>query len=66
LFGADDDPKGNFYNLMKSVGSSAKSGNQGGSYGLGKASFLPHPRFVLFSFQAYMTMINTYLWENLD
>jgi hypothetical protein len=56
LFGADDDPKGNFYNLMKSVGSSAKSGNQGGSYGLGKASF--------FAASAFRTIFVSSIYDN--
>lgn len=39
LTGDDRDQKGNYYSLMKAVGSSSKSGGQGGSFGLGKGSY---------------------------
>ena len=34
--GADDDRKKEFYNLVRSAGSSSKSGDEGGSFGIGK------------------------------
>ena len=39
LTGDDCDQKGNYYSLMKAVGSSSKSEGQGGSFGLGKGSY---------------------------
>lgn len=39
LTGGDSDQKDNYYNLMKAVGSTSKSGGQGGSFGLGKGSY---------------------------
>ena len=37
--GGDDEPKGNYYNLFKTLGSSPKGGGSGGSYGLGKGAY---------------------------
>ena len=39
LTGEEDDPTGNQYNLLKSLGSSYKSSASGGSYGFGKAVY---------------------------
>lgn len=39
LGGDDDDRKGDYYCFLKSVGASAKDGEEGGSFGLGKGSF---------------------------
>jgi hypothetical protein len=49
--GSDKDRKGNFYNLIRSSGSSSKTGDEGGSFGIGKnAPFAASPlRTVLYS-----------------
>lgn len=39
LTGDDDDRDGNYFQLMKAVGDSSKSGNKGGSFGLGKGAY---------------------------
>ncbi len=39
LQGEDDDRNGGYYCFLKSVGASGKSGEEGGSFGLGKGSF---------------------------
>lgn len=39
LTGDDDDREGNYHLLMKVVGGSSKSGNKGGSFGLGKGAY---------------------------
>lgn len=39
LTGDDRDQKGNYYSLMKAVGSSSKSKGEGGSFGLGKGAY---------------------------
>ena len=48
LSGEDDDQTGNFYNFLKSVGATGKSGAAGGSYGLGKGSFIAASAFDTF------------------
>lgn len=45
LSGDDEDRKGNYYNFLKSVGSSSKQGNEGGSFGLGKGSLFAASAF---------------------
>ena len=40
LTGDDDDPRGNYRNFLKAAGSTNKSGNSGGSFGLGKAALI--------------------------
>jgi len=49
--GSDTDRTKDFYNLVRSAGSSSKSGNEGGSFGIGKnAPFAAsHMRTVLYS-----------------
>ena len=39
LTGADDDESGNYFSLMKAVGSTSKSETEGGSFGLGKGAY---------------------------
>lgn len=39
LTGGDDDDKGNYFSLMKAVGSTSKSEAEGGSFGLGKGAY---------------------------
>ncbi len=39
LTGGDNDKDGNYFQLMKSVGGSSKTGKQGGSFGLGKGAY---------------------------
>lgn len=39
LTGEDDDQKGAYYSLLKSVGSTSKGTGQGGSFGLGKGAY---------------------------
>jgi len=39
LSGDDEDTEGNYYTFLKSVGASSKSGEKGGSFGLGKGSY---------------------------
>lgn len=39
LTGEDDDRNGNYFQLMKAVGDSSKSGSKGGSFGLGKGAY---------------------------
>lgn len=39
LTGDDDDRDGNYFQLMKAVGDSSKSGSKGGSFGLGKGAY---------------------------
>jgi len=39
ITGGDEEKTGDYYNFLKSVGSSSKGEDQGGSFGLGKGSF---------------------------
>jgi hypothetical protein len=39
LTGTDIDENGNYFNLMKSIGGSTKTGGTGGSFGLGKGAY---------------------------
>lgn len=39
LTGADEDQKGAYYSLLKSIGSTSKGEGQGGSFGLGKGAY---------------------------
>lgn len=39
LTGEDEDRDGNYFQLMKAVGDSSKSGSKGGSFGLGKGAY---------------------------
>ena len=39
LTGTDDDESGNYFSLMKAVGSTSKSETEGGSFGLGKGAY---------------------------
>jgi len=39
MYGDDDDKEGNYYNFLKSSGASAKEGDTGGSFGLGKGAY---------------------------
>lgn len=45
LTGDDDDSEGNYFSLMKAVGSSSKSGDAGGSWGLGKGAYFAASSF---------------------
>ena len=45
LTGEDDNPEGNYFQLMKAVGGSSKSGNKGGSFGLGKGAYYASSSF---------------------
>ena len=48
LTGGDDEPTGNYCNLMKSFGASSKAGDSGGSYGLGKGVYTATSSFRTF------------------
>lgn len=39
LVGGDEDQKGAYYSLLKSIGSTSKGAGQGGSFGLGKGAY---------------------------
>lgn len=45
LTGGDDDRKGDYYNFLKSSGSSAKEKGTGGSFGLGKGAYFAASSF---------------------
>lgn len=45
LTGTDDDRKGDYYNFLKSSGSSAKEKGAGGSFGLGKGAYFAASSF---------------------
>lgn len=45
LTGADDDRNGNYHNFMKAAGSTNKTGNTGGSFGLGKGALFAASAF---------------------
>lgn len=45
LTGDDEDQNGNYFSLMKAVGSTSKSGAAGGSWGLGKGAYFAASSF---------------------
>jgi|GEM_PF-4056809 len=55
--GSDSDENSNWYRLVQSVGSSQKSAGAGGSFGIGKSSFLANSalRMIFFSTKCYKT-----------
>lgn len=55
--GSDTDENSNWYRLVQSVGSSQKSASSGGSFGIGKSSFLANSalRMIFFSTKCFLT-----------
>jgi len=53
LTGDEDDQNGNCYSFLKAVGSSAKSGGKGGSFGLGKGAYFQASRFKTIFVSSY-------------
>jgi hypothetical protein len=61
--GSDLNENSNWYRLVQSVGSSQKTGNSGGSFGIGKSSFLANSalRMVFFSTKCHKNQSTNFI-----
>jgi len=61
--GSDSNENSNWYRLVQSVGSSQKTGNSGGSFGIGKSSFLANSalRMVFFSTKCHKNQSTNFI-----